>query len=343
MYRYARLISRYNERDLTFESDAIDAFAGVLSDLSSVFKGGFVSGLPVFCFDAALIWQPWGPVEKRFDYSSASLKKLPSWSWAGWHCDINSESVRSAYGYIRANVDEFSLGEWYPTSWHTYPTVHWSFSSTIDGERHHVPRILSPTAVKDAQDEAFIPPEGWEKLRCPRSKKFYYRQSLSADGFWYPIPLAEPNQPPLPVDRSRFLHCTTRRVFLETAPPGTAFRHSSSACRVIELVARKTGKPIGILRLASEHGGVRYPTKACELIELSAGSVENQPTEEASFDEWRRLLSDWWSCESGKYEFYSVMWIERDENDVCFRRAIGRIRKCAWEELDKDDVDITIA
>jgi len=345
MYRYARLVSRYNRRDLTFAADAIDAFAGVLSDLSRVFTSGFISGLPVFCFDAALLWQPWGLAQKRFNDSMADSYDLPSWSWVGWHCDVNSESLRSAYGYIRANVDEFSLAEWYPTSWHTYPTVDWFYSDTINSARRHIPRILSPTAATDAQDEAFTPPEGWEKLRCPRSNKFYYRQSLSGDGFWYPIPLADPSKLPLPVNRSRFLHCRTRRAFLETTPLYAPFRHSSSACGVLELVAPNStcSDSIGVLRIPPEFrkGDIRHPDRAYELIELSAGSVENQPTEEVSFDEWR-LRSKGASWESGKYEFYNVMWVERNENGVCFRRAIGRIEKSAWEKLDKEIVDTII-
>ncbi|KAH7393597.1 heterokaryon incompatibility protein-domain-containing protein, partial [Cadophora sp. MPI-SDFR-AT-0126] len=343
MYRYARLISRYNDRDLTFTADAINAFAGVLSDLSVVFRGGFVSGLPVFCFDAVLIWQPWGPMEKRFNDSSADPNDLPSWSWVGWQCELHSESLRSAYGYMRGNVDEFSLGEWYPTSWQTYPTVHWYYSDTINGEKYYIRRLMSPTTIIDAQNETYTPPEGWQKLRCPRSNRIYYRNGPCGDGFWYPVPLVEPNQLPLPVNRSRFLHCSTRRAFLKSAYPETAFCHLSSTCKVIELLDPRSGGPIGILRLPEEQGETSYPNKVCELVELSAGSVEDQPTEEVSFDEWKRKHKEWSSPESEKYEFYNVMWVERDKDGVCFRRAIGRVIKNAWEELDKDEVDITIA
>lgn len=75
-----------------------------------------------------------------------------------------------------------------------------------------------------------------------------------------------------------------------------------------------------------------------ELIELSAGSVLDQATEEVSFDEWYR--SD---CPrtSGKYEFYNVMSVERDDG-IAYRKAVGRVTKEAWERIATDEVDITL-
>jgi hypothetical protein len=55
MLRYTRLTSLFNERDLTFPEDFLNAFAGCLHHLSRVFPGGFVSGLPAMCFDASLL------------------------------------------------------------------------------------------------------------------------------------------------------------------------------------------------------------------------------------------------------------------------------------------------
>lgn len=56
MERYSRLVSLFSRRNLTFPEDALDAFEGVLSCLSRTFQGGFISGLPQMCFDAALLW-----------------------------------------------------------------------------------------------------------------------------------------------------------------------------------------------------------------------------------------------------------------------------------------------
>ncbi|KAF2427383.1 HET-domain-containing protein [Tothia fuscella] len=344
MRRYARLISRYNIRELTFAGDAIDAFAGVLSDLSGVFRGEFISGIPVFCFDAAILWQPWGGLNKRFEEKFEDPQGLPSWSWVGWHGGINSESLRSAYGYIRGNVDEFLDGEWYPTTWHTYPTVEWFYSDTVGGERYRVDQQLSSTIANDAQEEAFVPPAGWEKLRCERSNKFYYRrQGEVGSGHWYPIPIAEANASPLPVNRLRYLHCKTRRSHLNGASCSAAFQHRSSKCHIVELFTSGSLNPAGCLRISKNFWDPLYPTRKFEVVELSAGSVEDWPTEEVSFDEWEKLSGDWNAWNDGKYEFYNVMWVSKNECGLYHRNAIGRVMKSAWEKMEKDEIDITIA
>jgi hypothetical protein len=85
MARYARLVSMFNRRDLTYPEDVFDAFAGMLTHLSRIFPGGFISGLPQMCFDAALLWQPWAHMPRRIaKKSDSSAAILPSWSWAGW-------------------------------------------------------------------------------------------------------------------------------------------------------------------------------------------------------------------------------------------------------------------
>lgn len=100
MMRFTRLMTLFNERDLTFPEDVLDAFVSCLAHLSSVFPGGFISGLPTMCFDAALLWQPWAFLKRRKPRRlSAGETILPSWSWAGWEGIINSESWRSAANY----------------------------------------------------------------------------------------------------------------------------------------------------------------------------------------------------------------------------------------------------
>jgi hypothetical protein len=75
-----------------------------------------------------------------------------------------------------------------------------------------------------------------------------------------------------------------------------------------------------------------------ELIELSAGSVLDQETEEVSIDEWFRP-----ECPrfTGKYEFYNVMAIKWD-GSIAYRQAVGRVTKTAWERLANEDIEITL-
>lgn len=68
-----------------------------------------------------------------------------------------------------------------------------------------------------------------------------------------------------------------------------------------------------------------------ELIEMSAGTVENQEVDASTFDEWH--VPD---CprHQGRYDFVNVMWIER-KGDVAYRKALGRVEKNAWSTLTK--------
>jgi hypothetical protein len=150
MLRYTRLMSLFNEQDLTFPEDVLDAFAGCLHHLSRIFPVGFVSGLPAMCFDAALLWQPWVQMKRR---QSRRLPQdetvLPSWSWAGWEGVINSESWRSAanYQYEGPVTQNPRLGSF----WKTFSTVQWQYSETLTSERHaiNIPsQFARPSFVK---------------------------------------------------------------------------------------------------------------------------------------------------------------------------------------------------
>ena len=43
----------------------------------------------------------------------------------------------------------------------------------------------------------------------------------------------------------------------------------------------------------------------------------------------------------GAYEFYNVLWIER-EKGIAFRRALGRIFKEAWESDTLSEIDVVL-
>jgi hypothetical protein len=55
---WGSLVSQFNKRDLTFDKDVIDAFAGIETAGRPSFPGGFLLGMPQFFFDIAMLWQP---------------------------------------------------------------------------------------------------------------------------------------------------------------------------------------------------------------------------------------------------------------------------------------------
>jgi hypothetical protein len=77
---YARLLDEYTKRKLTFPSDAVSAFNGLLNLLSRRFGPQFLTGHPLCNFITSLCW---------FGSSNMTARSnFPSWSWAGWTGDI---------------------------------------------------------------------------------------------------------------------------------------------------------------------------------------------------------------------------------------------------------------
>ncbi|KAI0387580.1 heterokaryon incompatibility protein-domain-containing protein [Hypomontagnella monticulosa] len=89
---YYRLVNSYNSRNLSYAADASRAFAGVASVLTKrVLPGGFIWGIPVDLFHAALLWIPREPMKRRYPERAAGLDP-PSWSWLGWQGRIRDDN-----------------------------------------------------------------------------------------------------------------------------------------------------------------------------------------------------------------------------------------------------------
>lgn len=84
LWDYACHVEQYNRRALTFPEDALDAFGGILTTLSTIFTGGFICGLPRMYFDAALLWYNKSPLERRRAVRDRSRAMPPTWAWAAW-------------------------------------------------------------------------------------------------------------------------------------------------------------------------------------------------------------------------------------------------------------------
>jgi hypothetical protein len=334
-----------NRRNLTYPEDILDAFAGILTHLSRSFPGGFISGLPQMCFDAALLWQPWTPMIRRKAIGrSASDAVLPSWSWAGWAGNMNSESWRSAANYLFETDDEVNKGQ--QCSWKTISTVKWTYSVDLDS-RHK--EIKIPSAFANPQ---FEPPEGgtlplgWSAQPSTQSNgdTIYHHSCDPSHPFRYPIPIRDQRKAHIPPVTARYLHGKTRRGFL-VAGPIYRGENVTSICPALELLTQQ-GEWAGFLRLNgtsyseddSGDGVIQRDAGLLELIEISEGEVQNQPIEEKSFDEWNRE-----GCPrySGLYKFVNVLWIEW-EDGVAYRKALGRVEKSIWQRVATERIDITL-
>lgn len=121
---YIELACRYSNRNLTYDQDVLPAFSGVLEALSRrSFRGGFICGLPALFLDSALLWQPLLKARRRCPAQTATkiapMAPLPSWSWAGWQCLIDPDSLRGGLDYMVGRG-------WSDYSWATWKLVDWS-------------------------------------------------------------------------------------------------------------------------------------------------------------------------------------------------------------------------
>lgn len=82
---YRRAAEDYTKRKLSWESDAVDAFAGVEHIVRRGMNTKFWFGLPSFAFERALLWNAREPLRRRAQNNKAIF---PSWSWASWRGQV---------------------------------------------------------------------------------------------------------------------------------------------------------------------------------------------------------------------------------------------------------------
>lgn len=99
LQKYNEIVRTFNVKRLSHPEDVLRAFAGITYSLNSIFDGGFLCGLPVMFFDMALLWRPYGPLERRIPTNSAVKSCLPSWSWAGWRGEVDPKSWLTGCDY----------------------------------------------------------------------------------------------------------------------------------------------------------------------------------------------------------------------------------------------------
>lgn len=73
---YATIIVFYNGRDITYESDKVDAIRGCLNLMARRKDIEFFQGMPLTDFHYALLFNT--------EYGERRCDGFPSWSWAGW-------------------------------------------------------------------------------------------------------------------------------------------------------------------------------------------------------------------------------------------------------------------
>ncbi len=366
---YASMVEQYNRRQVTYDSDIMDAFAAVIMQMGYGFPAGFYGGSPEFYFDICLLWQPGNGLRPRF--LTKDTANLPSWSWLGWEgslrldmwtCNTDTELPGGTYDVtISTVVDWFKTQDRAAKVDNTYLTV-----------RNHFKKTLAP------------PPPGWHKHAGDADSGFleYYTYSStdypnaidSKRRFRYPVPPFQRYRDISlnPLD-SKFLFFRAQRAFFRFGSP-----HADHSWR---WATHKDGQryyavdlPLHYGPASTWAGTVRVtgseieglPShQRCELIRIARGSISirgSNTTELTGPDgavsralkaekglqlghpfvecqEREELLR----CDDGEeYHFFFVLWIEAAEDGTMRRKALGRVWAREWEKAGVEEVDVVL-
>ena len=97
---YPRLIKEYSRRALSYETDGLDAIAGISNVVTQSTEGfRFHWGLPAAYLSNALLWKLKNPRRRQGmcrlkQDGGHALCPFPSWAWVGWIGQIDDDKMR---------------------------------------------------------------------------------------------------------------------------------------------------------------------------------------------------------------------------------------------------------
>lgn len=215
---YIELVCRYSNRNLTYDQDVLPAFSGVLEALSRrSFRGGFICGLPALFLDSALLWQPLLKARRRSPVGTvtkiAPMAPLPSWSWAGWQCLVDPDSLRGGLDYMTRECAFYRV---VPSrsgriSWRTWKLVDWSTTSD-DRSLNPVDEPALLQSFKKVLEEPNHDslPTGWTRDGIGA----FVHASNPTVSYRYPLPTQDTTSATLADQITSLLCCTTKAATL---------------------------------------------------------------------------------------------------------------------------------
>lgn len=343
----------------------LDLTAGLAAAFSLRFEGCFINGLPESCFDTALLWD--------VGRSSVLTLEVPSWSWAAWTGNTNSNLTFRSLDYVVSK-------KWQAIE--TIPTVSWSVGDNLSlpaSQQQPVHCRKWFEARQAFQDSTKDVPPGWTRIHrrvnyaygCPKdyNPEVQYKHGLAPDkSFWYPIHMVT-SDPDLVAAagqrqiRPRYLFGATKlsKVYIAR---GDKFGRTTDKT-VYQLIGdsqrRGTdGQPVHVLRdgdgtivgemrshadVADAFYGDGAPERtAVDILVISRGrtplansSLRIVKLAPAAVGRGRT---------TGWFDFSNVLWVEWhivDGVEVAVRKGLGRVWAEAWERLERIDVDVILS
>lgn len=358
---YATMVEQYNMRQLTYESDAVNAFIGLLTQMCEGFPAGFFGGVPEFYFTICLLWQPKRGLRPRFNHPEASF--LPTWSWLGWSGALDLQMWTG-------NIDTELPPAPYEVT--IFPLVEWF--KAPDRRRNSRIDDSYVTVRKHFLESAAPPPPGWQKHDGDSDSGFnpyytYHAREHMGSGrkFRYPIPPSQRYRDINEVESSsRYLYASVQKAFLVFGEPERDASQRLGHCNdggyhAVDLpLYTLSSLWAGSIRVSMPEKEALPIGQRCEVIRIAKGSLslKDHNLENVDFQEEVGLVTlgsrgippgyPFKQCVEREelrgeshFDFYFVLWIWWDGDTAC-RRALGVVWTQAWDQAAPEEVDIKL-
>ncbi|KAK4194937.1 heterokaryon incompatibility protein-domain-containing protein [Triangularia verruculosa] len=110
--QFESLVRQYQRRKMTYQTDGLRAFSGILDVLSRTYQGGFLHGMPNMFFDVAMLWEPQSGSKPRLVAPGNTELLFPSWSWASFQGSVANNLSDHTFGNP-PSVDLIPVVKWY--------------------------------------------------------------------------------------------------------------------------------------------------------------------------------------------------------------------------------------
>ncbi|KAI1271993.1 heterokaryon incompatibility protein-domain-containing protein [Xylaria sp. FL0933] len=344
-HAYEILVRTYSELLLSFPSDGLRAFTGIINTVSRSFPGGMLYGMPEYFFDYALLWAPYTPIQRRL-VNGGLDPAFPSWSWAGW-----------AGGGINLSISPMIHQRFNPKRgilpWDNveiYPKINWHKVNHDDGTSQRIDNGYH-VAAEMRKNKSMPLPEGWSrvsKIQDGATQEAFFYDHLPGDAFLWPLHIPDHPSDELAGSFEPYLSFRTSRAFLVV---GERLEHAWEE-KVWSVSANSVVPRASMLHLYSYNGdwagivisnGVEESRdssrEVCECIVISEGLAwRDTDDEHTSLEEWDQVHV---IQSLTKYEFYNVLWIEWEQG-IAYRKAVGRVWREAWKQLETSNIDVIL-
>lgn len=344
IHQYAKLVSSYNNRLLTYQSDGLNAFSAVLDVLSRTFQHGFLHGLPELFFDYGLLWRPNTPVIRRIDAKNDAAK-FPSWSWVGWQGNVVISCLKISH---QLALEENSS----PPLISIQPAVSWYKTNSNTGKKELISNNYH-CSEKNREDASMILPPGWSRVESCQSKNIRCRfthEDIPGIELAHPVPIRT-DEPSAPLETwTSELTFHSQRAFLFVGSVLGAAHHRqawsntamqmTSYCLSCTLVDSNS-KWAGMLYLNTSEENEVVAGEKCEIVLISSGIAHLGENQRAKIwlEEWK-FMGDIKNL--AVYSYYNVLRVERKDG-FTYRTAIGRVWKESWHRQRLEEVEITLS